>query len=89
MMEKLYNIYIENAASMTEIERLEACFKKVTDTAIQQLENELEVARAMGDEESKKAHHIQIGMFRNTQSIFSFAKRYATDARWKDENAND
>lgn len=87
-MEEMYNIKIENAASMSEMERLEAMFEKITNSAIQHLQNELAVAQAMGDEGAKKVYHIQIGMFRHTQGIFHLAKRFATDKRWSHEHTS-
>ena len=86
-MEEVKYIEVENAAAMSEIERLEAMFKQITNKAIQNLEQEIEVARAMGDEEAKKVHQIQIGMFRHAQSIFVFARKYARDKRWENDNA--
>ncbi len=79
-------IQLENAASMSEIERLEAMFFNITNTAIQNLENNLAVAEAMGDQANKKVYHIQIGMFRHAQSIFQFSKQYASDKRWKNDD---
>jgi hypothetical protein len=87
-MDRINDIEIGDAASMNEIERLEAVFRKVTDKAIANYQKELEVAQAMGDEEAKKLYHIQIGMFRHVQGIFNFAKRYATDARWQNDKSN-
>jgi hypothetical protein len=86
-MEEMNNVQVENAATISEIERLEAMFKQITNKAIQNLEQEIEVARAMGDEEAKKVHQIQIGMFRHAQSIFDFARKYARDKRWENDNA--
>ena len=85
MEKRISDIEIENAASMSEVERLEALFKKVTDKAIENYQKELEVAQALGDEEAKKLFHIQISMFRHAQSILHFARQYATDARWQHE----
>lgn len=87
MMEGMNNVQVENAAGLSEIERLEAMFKQITNQAIQNLEQELEVARAMGDEGAKRVHQIQIGMFRHSQSIFDFARKYARDKRWENDNA--
>ena len=81
------NIQVEDAAAMSEIERLEAMFRKITNKAIHNLEQEVEVARAMGDVEAERVYQIQIGMFRHSQSIFDFARKYAADRRWKDVNA--
>lgn len=75
-------IQVENAAGMSEMERLEAAFKFITNTSIQNIQNDLEAAKAMSDEDSKKTYHIQIGMFRHAQSIFAVAKNYATDESW-------
>lgn len=85
-MERFDDMQIENAESMSEMERLEAMFKKITNSAIQHLQNDLAVAQAMGDEDAKKVYHIQISMFRHAQGIFHVARRYATDKRWKDGN---
>lgn len=82
-MEQMNNVEVENASSMTEIERLEAMFKQITNKAIDNYQKELEVAQAMGDEEAQKLLHIQISMFRHLQAIFNFCKRYAIDARWQ------
>ena len=84
-MEEIKNIQIENAASMSELERLEALFMKITDTAIQQLEADLTVARVLGDDDTKRHYHVQIGMYRHAQSIFHFAKRFAIHQRWNNE----
>lgn len=84
-MEEINPIQIENAASMSELERLEALFMKITNTAIQQLEDDLTVARALGDDHTKRHSHVQIGMYRHAQSIFHFAKRFATHQRWNHE----
>lgn len=86
-MEEIKELQVENAAGMSEIERLETMFKQITNQAIQNLEKELEVTRAMGDEEARRVHQIQIGMFRHAQSIFDFARRYARDKRWENDNA--
>lgn len=87
-MDDLNTIQLEQAASMSEPERLEAMFMKITNTAIQQLENDLAVAQALGDEEAKKLYHIQIGMHRHAQSIFQFAKQFASDRRWTNGTPN-
>lgn len=79
------NIEIKDASSMSEMERLEAMFKQITNKAIDNYQKELEMARAMGDEEAKRLLHIQISIFRHLQSIFSFSKQYATDARWRND----
>lgn len=75
-------IKVENADSMGEIERLEAAFTYITNLSIENIKNELEAAKAMGDEDSKKTYHIQIGMFQHAQSIFATAKNFATDESW-------
>ncbi|MCA9946472.1 MAG: hypothetical protein KC449_23485 [Anaerolineales bacterium] len=76
---------IENAELMSEMERLEAAFMKITDVSIGHIKNDLEAARAMGNEEAKKVYHIQISMFQHAQSIFAVAKRFATDRYWQNE----
>lgn len=82
-MERINDIELGDVAMMSEMERLETVFKKVTDKAIANYQKELEVAQAIGDEEAKKRYRIQIGMFRHAQGIFDFARRYATDKRWE------
>ncbi len=84
-MDRINDIEIGDVASMSEIERLEAVFRKVTDKAIANYQKELEVAQATGNDEAKKLFHIQIGMFRHAQGIFNFAKQYAADTRWQSE----
>ena len=85
MKRKISDNEIENAASMSEVDRLEAFFKRTTNKAIANCQEQLEVARAMGDEEAKKVLHIQISLFRSAQSILHTAKLYATDVRWQNE----
>ena len=87
-MNKMNDIGIENAAEMSEAERMVAFFKKVTNKAIENYEIELEVVRATGDEPAKKRFLIQINMFRHAQSILDFAYKYATDVRWQNEQSN-
>lgn len=82
-MERFAGIKVENAAEMSEIERLEAAFTYITDISIKHVQNDLELAKAMNDEEKKKLYHIQISMFRHAQSIFSVSKNYATDKQWQ------
>ncbi len=82
-MEDFKNFELENAQSMNEHERLEAMFMKITNIAIQQLENELTVAQTMKDDEGKKRLSIQISMYRHAQGIFKFSKQFAADKRWK------
>jgi aspartyl/asparaginyl-tRNA synthetase len=84
-MEQMNNVEIKDGSAMSEMERLEAMFKQITNKAIDNYQKELEVAQAMGDEEAKKLYHIQISMFQHLQSIFNFSKRYATDVRWQND----
>lgn len=76
-MRKLNGVEIEGADEMTDIERLEAAFKHITNSAISNLQNELEVAGAMRDADAKKLFHVQIGMFRHAQSIFDTSRDWA------------
>ncbi|HFC12019.1 MAG TPA: hypothetical protein ENJ56_04175 [Anaerolineae bacterium] len=80
-MKKIESIDIEDIEQMSEGEKLTTYFLGITNKAIQNLENELEVAKAMRDEEAKKLYHIQIGMFRHTQEILGISKRYALGER--------
>ena len=86
-MKRINGVEIENAEQMTEVERLRACFEHITNTAIGNLQNDLEVAKAMGDKDNKKLYHIQIGMFKHAQSIFQLSLDYATDKGWHNEKA--
>ncbi len=84
-MNRMNDIGIENAAEMSEGERMVAFFKKVTNKAIDNYEKELEVVQVTGDEEAKKQFLIQINMFRHAQSILDLAHKYAIDVRWQNE----
>ena len=84
-MERIKDVEIENAAAMSEVDRLEAFFKRTTNKAIENCQQQLEVARAMGDEDAKKLLHIQMSLFRSAQEILHVAKLYATDVRWQNE----
>ncbi len=77
-MQQPAGINIENAETMSELERLEAAYVQITNTAISQLENDLQLATAMQDEDQRKLFHIQIGMYRHNQEIFDLAKKFAT-----------
>lgn len=72
----------EQAATLSEVERLEAMFMQITQAALQNLERELAAARASADEAAQRRLQIQIGMFRHAQGIFKFSRRYAANARW-------
>ncbi|MEM7330866.1 MAG: hypothetical protein AAF490_02155 [Chloroflexota bacterium] len=84
-MDEFAGIKVENAAVMTEMERLEAAFLYITNYSIEQIEKEFEVAKAMDDKDKVKLFHIQMGMFKHAQGIFAAAKNYATNERWNNE----
>lgn len=77
-MQKITGINIDNAMELSELERLEAAYAQITNTAIKQLENDLQIATAMKDEERRRLYHVQISMYKHNQSIFNLAKKFAT-----------
>ena len=77
-MQKIAGINIENPEAMSELERLEAAYEQITNTAIRHLENDLQVATAMKDDDTRRLYQIQISMYRHNQSIFNTAKKFAT-----------
>lgn len=87
-MSRINDIEIGDITALSEVERLTIVFKKVTNKAIENYQKELEIAQAMGDEEAKKQYHLQIGMLRHAQGMFSFARQYAADARWQNDKTN-
>lgn len=79
-------IPLEDGRAMSETERLEALFMRLTEAAVHNLEKELVVSAAAGDADAEKLHHVQISMYRHTQSIFRFARQLAADRRWNHED---
>lgn len=88
-MDNFAGIQIEDAVDMSEFERLEAAFKQITNKSIQHIEADLEVARAMDDQDKIKVFQVQLGMYRHAQTIFAVAKNYATHKRWQNDKADD
>lgn len=84
-MKQIPGVEIPNAAQMSRVERLEAVFSHIANFYIENYSNELEVARAIHDEENKKRLHVQISTIRHLQDVFQMAKAYATDEGWQDE----
>ena len=84
-MDEFAGIKVENAGAMNEMERLEAAFLYITNYSIENIEKELEVAKAMDDKDKVKLFHIQIGMFKHVQGIFEASKNFATHERWNNE----
>lgn len=88
-MRQLNGVVVEHADTMSDLERLETAFFLITNQAVSNLENELEIAKAMSDAEAKKLYHIQIGMFKHAQSIFDTAKKWALNDGQADDAKRD
>ncbi|MEM7114153.1 MAG: hypothetical protein AAF614_17085 [Chloroflexota bacterium] len=75
---------IDNTDAMSDIERLEAAFSKITDASIKQIKRKVGAARAAQDKESQKLSQIQMSMFQHGKEIFGFSKRNAKSAEGHD-----
>jgi hypothetical protein len=76
---------VEQIEKMSEVERVAAAFMNMTNSAIANLQKELEVANAIGDQEQKKRFNIQISMYQHAQSIFDMAVKSANHGQNKNE----
>lgn len=63
---------------LPEIERLAQAFEWVTDRFIEQAQKEIELARALGDQETVIKEHIKTEVMKHARSIFQDCYRRVT-----------
>ena len=76
-MRPRFGVPIENAETMSAVERLETAFTKVADISIEQIKREVEAAKAAKDKERIKLSQIKMSMFRHGKEIYGFARQNA------------
>ena len=76
---------------MTEMERLAAAFGYATDSFIAQSGRDLELERAMGDEETAVKEQIKSNVMRSARELFEFCYLNVTGSRrsiWHEQDAS-
>ena len=72
---------IVSDASLAEIDRLAMAFGTVTKSFIEQSERDLDLARAMQDEETAVKEQIKAGVMDTAREMFEFCYLKATGSR--------
>ncbi|MBN1313629.1 MAG: hypothetical protein JXB30_19660 [Anaerolineae bacterium] len=72
-------------ADLPDIEKLAQAFGWITGRNVEQAENEIELARAMGDQELVIREQIKMEMMKHARSIFQDCYRRVTRRRAWDE----
>lgn len=72
---------IKENEALTELEKLIQAFDLVTKTAITYSEHEIELALAMGDEETAVKERIKSGGINIARGMFEFCYREITGSR--------
>ena len=84
MVEKIMANEIERISAddrMSEVEKLAAAFGLVTRSIIEQNGRNLELARAMGDEETAVKEQIKSGVMQTAREVFEFCYINVTGTR--------
>ena len=58
-------------SNITDVEKLSRAFEHVTSNIIRHGESEIEIARAMQDEEALVKEHVKVSTLRHARTIFS------------------
>lgn len=84
MVERIMANEIERIAAdgaLSEVERLAAAFGLVSASVIEQNGRDLELARAMGDEETAVKEQIKAGVMQSARQIFEYCYVQITGTR--------
>jgi vacuolar-type H+-ATPase subunit E/Vma4 len=68
-------------ANLAEIDKLAEAFGSVTQSFIERSERDLELARAMQDEETAVKEQIKAGVMKSAREMFEFCYLKATGSR--------
>lgn len=83
--------HISEDEKMTEMERLAAAFGYATESFIVQSGRDLELARAMGDEETAVKEQVKSSVMLSAREIFEFCYLNVTGSRrsiWHEQDAS-
>lgn len=72
-------------SDLPDIEKLAQAFALITGRYVEHAANEIELARAMQDQESLVKEQIKLGMMRHARSIFQDCYRAVTGRKAWDE----
>jgi hypothetical protein len=72
-------------SDLTEVEKLAQSFRSITDRYVEHAEAQVELARAMKDQEALVKEHIKLGVMNHARSIFQDCFRSITGRMAWDE----
>ena len=71
------------ASDLPEAEKVARAYQWIIDDHISHSRNEIELLRALGDQENLVKEQIKLGVYEYTAGIFAFCFQQATGRKWK------
>ena len=71
------------ASNLPEAEKVARAYQWIIDDQIAHSRNEIELLKALGDQENLIKEQIKLGVIEYTAGIFAFCYQQATGRKWK------